>query len=56
MDDSAFAKLTELAQRRELELPPLERLTGHAEHPGASALVPAMMERHASARLSLDAS
>ena len=43
-------------QRRELELPSLERLTGLVEHPGAGALVPAVIQRHASARLSLDAS
>ena len=43
-------------QRRELELPSLERLTGLVEHPGANARVPAVIQRRAPTRLPPDAS
>ena len=42
-------------QRRELELPSLERLTGLVEHPGANALVPAAIQRRAPTRHPPDA-
>ena len=40
-------------QRRELELPPLKRLTALVEHPGANALVPSAIQRRAPTRLGL---